>query len=303
MIDLRSRICLGLDPDLSRMPEPLLRRHGLRPDGLASGPQWFRRAAACAREFCEAAMEAAGSGCAAVKPQMAWFEILGAPGMQALRAVALKAMRLGLPVILDGKRNDIGHTAAQYARAYLGPARGPEAAAVPADALTVTPYLGSDGLRPFIQRCLAHQKGVFVLAATSNPSGAEIQDLPLSEGGVVADRAAALIRACGDGLAGAFGYGPAGAVVGATRPEMLARLRGAMPESIFLLPGFGAQGARAEDIGAAFDERGLGAVVNASRSLLFGPAGSPDKEDFARNIANRTENMRREIENALALEG
>jgi orotidine-5'-phosphate decarboxylase len=247
-------------------------------------------------------MECAEASCAAVKPQMAWFEILGAPGMQALRTVALKARRLGLPLILDGKRNDIGHTAAQYARAYLGPARGPEAAAVPADALTVTPYLGSDGLRPFVQRCLAHHKGLFVLAATSNPSGAEIQDLALSGGGFVADRAAALIRTCGDGLAGAFGYGPVGAVVGATRPEMLTRLRGAMPEALFLLPGFGAQGAQAKDIKTAFDQRGLGAVINASRSLLFGPADSPDGENFAKNIANRAESMRQDIESALGLQ-
>ncbi len=265
--------------------------------------EWRARAAACIWTFCEQAMDAAADSCAAVKPQAAWFELLGPEGVMALRQVNLKAMGMGLPVILDGKRNDIGRTAAQYARAYLGPAEGPHAAAVPADALTVTPYLGSDGIQPLLDRCSDHGCGIFVLAATSNPSGAEIQDLELARGGCVADRVASMINGLGEGLAGEFGYGPAGAVAGATRPDVLQRLRSAMPEAVFLLPGFGAQGAGPGDVAPAFDRRGLGAVVNASRSLLFGPTGDPDGEDFPRRIMDRTEAMRRDIEAALDQSG
>lgn len=299
----RSRVCLGLDPDPARLPAPLLDKHRLLDPEDAGTGRWRLRAAACVQEFCEKVLAAAAGSCAAAKPQMAWFEALGPEGMQALRHVAERAAKLELPLILDGKRNDIGHTAAQYARAYLGPDVGPEAAAIPADALTVSPYLGADGIAPFVQRCRDHGCGVFVLAATSNPSGAQVQDLALDGGGAVAERVAELIRQAGQGLAGPHGYGPVGAVVGATRPEMLGRMRELMPESIFLLPGFGAQGAGPDDVAEAFDEKGLGAVVNASRSLLFATPDNPDGMDFPERCAQRAEAMRQQIEAALERAG
>ncbi|MEX0712226.1 MAG: orotidine-5'-phosphate decarboxylase [Pirellulales bacterium] len=199
----------------------------------------------------------------AVKPQSACFEQLGPAGMQALADVVRYARQRGLLVLLDGKRNDIGSTAAAYAEGFLG-ADSPWGA----DALTVNPYLGDDSLQPFVEVAGRRQAGLFVLVKTSNPGAGQFQDL--ESGGVALYlRVAQCVERLAEQTAGAAGYGYVGAVVGATYPEQLSALRAAMPHAWLLVPGFGSQGGTARDVIGAFDPAGLGAVINNSRGIIF----------------------------------
>jgi orotidine-5'-phosphate decarboxylase len=207
---------------------------------------------------------------------MAFFEELGPPGMAALAETVNYARAKGLLVILDGKRNDIGTTAAAYARAYLG---APPASTWGADALTVSPYLGGDSLTPFVDACVQSGAGIFVLVKTSNPGGGLFQDLA-SNGRPFYQQVGAHVEALADQTAGECGYGAVGAVVGATYPQQLAELRLAMPHAWFLVPGFGAQGGGAQDVAGAFDERGLGAIVNNSRGIIFAHATDKYRDRF-----------------------
>ena len=205
-----------------------------------------------------------------VKPQAAFFEELGPAGMQALAQVIDYAQEQGLLVVLDGKRNDIGSTAAAYARGLLGR----EASAWHADALTVSPYLGDDSLQPFVDVAVERACGLFVLVKTSNPGGGMLQDLmassaPSCDGKPLYRHVADWVEKMSEQTCGDRGYGVTGAVVGATYPEQLAELRSAMPQTWFLVPGFGSQGGTAADVAGAFDGRGLGAVVNNSRGIIF----------------------------------
>jgi orotidine-5'-phosphate decarboxylase len=203
----------------------------------------------------------------AVKPQAAFFEELGPPGMAALADVMAYARQSGLLVILDGKRNDIGSTATAYARAYLGAESSPWGA----DALTVSPYLGADSIEPFVETGRNRGSGIFVLVKTSNPGGAQFQDL-VCDGRPLYRHVAEFVERLAAAGAGASGYGDVGAVVGATWPEQLAELRQAMPHAWILIPGFGSQGGTARDVAGGFDSRGLGAVVNNSRGIIFAHA-------------------------------
>jgi orotidine-5'-phosphate decarboxylase len=198
-----------------------------------------------------------------VKPQAAFFEALGPSGMQALANVIQHARRANLLVITDAKRNDIGTTATAYADAYLG-------AASPwgSDSLTVSPYLGRDSLEPFVEVCDPREAGIFVLVKTSNPGGGLFQDRQ-TDGQTLYRAVAELLVELNQGRVGACGYGPVGAVVGATYPEQLHELRQAMPTSWILIPGFGAQGGGAADVMPGLDSNGLGAIVNNSRNLIF----------------------------------
>ena len=173
----------------------------------------------------------------------------------------------GLLVILDGKRNDIGTTAAAYARGYLGR----DESAWHADALTVSPYLGDDSLTPFVDVAAERGAGMFVLVKTSNPGGGMLQDL-VADGQQIYRHVAEHVERLATETAGECGYGSVGAVVGATYPEQLAELRAAMPHTWFLVPGFGSQGGTAADVAAAFDDHGLGAIVNNSRGIIFAHA-------------------------------
>jgi orotidine-5'-phosphate decarboxylase len=177
-------------------------------------------------------------------------------------------------VILDGKRNDIGTTAAAYAEAYLG-----ADSAWGADALTVSPYLGNDSLTPFVERAKATGSGIFVLVKTSNPGGGAFQDYTGADGPLYR-RVAALVERLAAETAGECGYGAVGAVVGATYPAQLAELREAMPHTWFLIPGFGAQGGSAQDVAAGFDRQGLGAVVNNSRGIIFAHEREPFRSRY-----------------------
>jgi orotidine-5'-phosphate decarboxylase len=218
----------------------------------------------------------------AVKPQVACFERLGAPGWAALQAMITDAQALGLLVICDGKRGDIDVTARAYAQAYFGLTETPfgDVAGLGTDALTVNPLLGLDSLRPLVDVGREAGGGLFVLARTSNPGAADIQDLELVGGGTVSGRLAALIATLG-GTPGPSGLSDIGAVTGATAPDQLERLREAMPTAPFLLPGVGAQGGQVEDLAPAFAPGPAGGLVSSSRGIVFAHEKSGGRPEVA----------------------
>ena len=256
---------VGLDPRFESLPEPLTA-------GLSkTNPV---EVAGAIEAFCKGVIDVVAPLVSVVKPQAAFFEQVGVPGMAALAETIAYAREKGLLVILDGKRNDIGSTAAAYADAYLGP---PESSAWGADALTVSPYLGEDSLTPFVEVAEQRGAGVFVLVKTSNPGGGLFQDIE-DDNGAVYQHVARHVESLNAAKAGASGYGSVGAVVGATYPAQLAELRSVMPHAWFLVPGYGAQGGTAADVAGAFDADGLGAIVNNSRGIIFAHAKPPYRE-------------------------
>lgn len=256
----RSQVVLGLDPDPAR----------LWPEGQAAGDAASGGAAERAAEavvaHCEAAIAAVADACVAVKPQLACFERLGCPGWRALERVAGCAQAHGLLVLADAKRGDIDVSAAAYAQALLGATDTPwgEAQGLAADAVTISPYLGPDTIRPFVDAGRRHGRGVFVLVRTSNPGGAHLQDAELAGGGVLWERVARVV----DELGAPGEISDVGAVTGATVPEHLARLRELMPRTPFLLPGIGAQGGRVEDVAPAFAPGRAGGLITSSRGIV-----------------------------------
>jgi orotidine-5'-phosphate decarboxylase len=244
-------LCVGLDPRWDALPDAVRRRH--------NGAALAGRAAAF-EEFCARVLDVVAPLVPVVKPQAAFFEECGPEGMAALLRLTARARALGLVTILDGKRNDIASTAAAYAEAAFAVWR--------ADALTVNPYLGRDAVEPFLAGARRHGGGVFVLVRTSNPGAGQFQDLQCGDKPLYLHVGEAVAAWARENL-GACGLGDVGAVVGATYPAELARLRQALPEVIFLVPGFGAQGGTAADAAPAFRPDGLGAVVNSSRGILF----------------------------------
>ena len=267
VLDKGNPVLVGLDPRLKQLPEPLL-VGSIEHDPVAAADAF--------RQFCFGIIDVVAPLVPAVKPQAAFFEELGPTGMAALADVIQYARNAGLLVILDAKRGDIGSTAEAYARAYLG--RG-EASVWGADALTVNPYLGDDSLTPFVDTAQQHEAGIFVLVKTSNPGGKTFQDLQI-DGTPLYRHAADLVSRLGQPLIGECGFSSVGAVVGATYPEQLAELREAMPNTWLLVPGFGAQGGTAEGVAAAFDARGLGAIINNSRAIIFAHARPEFAERF-----------------------
>jgi orotidine-5'-phosphate decarboxylase len=232
--------------------------------------------AAAYETFCRGVIDVVASLVPAVKPQAAFFEQLGPDGMVALGRIIRYAGEKGLLVILDGKRNDIGSTAVAYAEGILGSG---ERSPWGADALTVSPYLGDDSLRPFVDVAVRREAGIYVLVKTSNPGGAMLQDL-VADGRQLYQHVGAFVNQLAQESLGQRGYGAVGAVVGATWPEQLSELRSAMPQTWFLVPGFGSQGGTAADVAGAFDQRGLGAIVNNSRGILFAYKQEPYARQF-----------------------
>jgi orotidine-5'-phosphate decarboxylase len=226
-------------------------------------------------------LAAAGPACVAAKPQLACFERLGAPGWRALERAADAARAAGLLLIADGKRGDVPVSASAYAQAFFGETETPwgPVAGLRADALTANGLLGRDALEPLVEAAAATGAGLFVLVRTSNPGAADVLDLELADGRLH-EQLARLVAELGPRLAGSSGLSGAGAVVGATEPEHLARLRELMPAAIFLLPGVGAQGGSATDLGAAFTANPASALVTASRSI----AGAPDPAAAAEEL-------------------
>lgn len=217
---------------------------------------------------CRSLIERAGPACVAVKPQLACFERLGAPGWAALTVVCEAARAAGLLIVADGKRGDVPVTAAAYAQALVGETPTPwgPVAGLGADAFTANPLLGTDALEPLLTAAAAAGAGVFVLVRTSNPGAADVQDLPAPER-PLHERLAELVDGLSPRLLGEGGLSGMGAVVGATAPEHLGRLRSLMPHSIFLVPGVGAQGGRPELLGPAFAAGPASALVAASRGI------------------------------------
>jgi len=260
-------VLVGLDPRRESLPSGILSERG----GMS-----LEETAAAYGRFCRGVIDVAAPLVPAVKPQAAFFEQLGPVGMVILAEVIQYAQQKGLLVILDGKRNDIGSTAAAYAQGMLGSGgQSPWGA----DALTVSPYLGDDSLQPFIDVAVERAAGLFVLVKTSNPGGRMLQDL-VADGRPMYRHVAEYVERQAVATAGAGGYGAVGAVVGATYPAQLAELRSAMPHTWFLVPGFGSQGGTARDVAAAFDPLGGGAIVNNSRGIIFAHSIKPYSERF-----------------------
>lgn len=258
-----SPVVVGLDPQLDQLPAFLRRAcqavYGATPRAAAEALWHFNRTL----------IDAVYDLVPAVKPQLAFYECYGVEGLRAYVRTVRYARAAGLLVIADGKRNDIGSTAAFYADAFLGQTHlfdQDVSAEFAADALTVNGYLGGDGIAPFVARAERYGTGVFVLVKTSNPSSGDVQDLDVS-GRPLYEHMGTLVERWGESTRSACGYSSVGAVVGATYPEQGCRLRALMPHTLFLVPGYGAQGATAQDVAGCFDARGGGAVVNASRSI------------------------------------
>ncbi len=229
-------------------------------------------AAAAVSAHCRGLIERAAAACVAAKPQLACFERLGAAGWAALEEVCGAAREAGLLVIADGKRGDVPVSARAYAQAQLGRTETAWGAVegLGADAITANPLLGSDSLEPLIETAAEAGAGIFALVRTSNPGASEIQDL--DSGGVpLHERLAALVDSLAPRLSGAGGLSGMGAVVGATEPRHIARLRELMPRSVFLIPGVGAQGGTVEELGPAFAADSAAALVSASRSIASDP--------------------------------
>lgn len=276
-------VCVGLDPRWDQLPAEIRALAG-----SASAP-----ATACATAygaFCQRVLDLVAPLVPVVKPQMALFEAAGPGGLAALQMVLQRARELDLLVILDGKRNDIASTAQAYADAVFAGTdlAGDPYVAWPADALTVNPYLGRDAVEPFLTSARQVQGGLFVLVRTSNKGAGLFQDLQC-DGRPVFEHVGAAVGAWTRENLGACGLGDVGAVVGATHPEEMKRLRALLPETIFLVPGYGAQGGSAADCAGAFRPDGLGAVVNSSRGIIasFDPAAE-DWEEKIVAAARRT---------------
>ncbi|MCL2146563.1 MAG: orotidine-5'-phosphate decarboxylase [Synergistaceae bacterium] len=254
---------LGLDPKLDFIPtglkEESYRLHGKTLEGAADALLCFNKAL----------IDAVYDIIPAVKLQAAYYEMYGWQGVRTLAETISYAQSKGVFVIADCKRGDIGSTMEAYANGWLGTTIVEDMifTSFGSDALTVNGYLGTDGIEPLIKVCREHDKGIFVLVKTSNPSSGELQDIKVGNK-TIYETMASLCDKWGDSLPGNHGYNSVGAVVGATYPEQLAELRQKFPKLFFLVPGYGAQGGGGQSVAGAFDKHGLGAIVNASRSLM-----------------------------------
>lgn len=291
IIEKQNPTVAGLDPKLDYIPNYILdeafNKYGKNLEGAAAAILEFNKG--LIDELCDIVP--------AVKPQSAYYEMYGFHGEKALYETIQYAKRKGLYVILDGKRNDIGTTAEAYANAYLGytDVCGENFSAFGADSLTVNGYLGTDGIAPFIDKCDKFEKSIFVLAKTSNPSSGELQDKRIGDKEIYSQMAD-MIENWGSHNVNEYGYSNAGAVVGATYKEQLAQLRAKNKTVFFLVPGYGAQGGGADDVVPAFDEKGLGAIINSSRAIMCAyKKGGYDEKDYAKAAKDEAIRMKNEI--------
>ncbi len=249
-----SVLVVGLDPNLDFFPDFLKRGH-------QSGS--LNKVEEAIYHFNQIVIDAVKDNVAAVKPQLAFYERYGSYGIRALERTIKYAKTKGLVVINDAKRGDIGSTSEAYANAFLG------SSPLAADMVTVNPLLGSDAYKPFIEKAQKNGKGLFLLLKTSNPSSKEIQDLKLQDGRPLYMTIADHILNISAGTLGESNYSFIGAVVGATFPEEAAKLRNKLPHTIFLVPGFGVQGGKAEDMENFFDANGNGALISSTRGIIY----------------------------------
>lgn len=260
-INETSPVCVGLDPQLSQLPKDIEKT----PAGILA--------------FNKGIIDAVKDIAACVKPQIAFYEVFRGLGIDVFWETCAYAKEKGLLVIADIKRGDIGSTCEAYADAYLN-------AESPCDAVTVNPYLGFDGILPFLERCIQNEKGMFVLVKTSNPNSGEIQDLPVGDE-VVHEYLAQLITQWGAEHCGPKSHlSCIGAVVGATYPEELHYLRSLMPKTPFLIPGYGVQGGTAKDVKNGFLADGTGAIINSSRGIIYASHGN-DWQEAARKAVEK----------------
>ncbi len=286
---------IGLDPRYDILPDCIKEKYGKDVKSVCEG----------ILEYNKNIIDNVCDIIPAVKPQIAFYEMFGIEGMKCFKEICKYAKEKGMIVIADIKRGDIGTTAAGYSNAYIGKTLvgETEESFYDIDWVTVNPYLGIDGVKPFIDDCKKYNKGIFILVKTSNKSSGELQDLKLEDGKKVYEKVAELVNEWGKDLIGEYGYSSVASVVGATYPIQIEELRKLMPHSYFLIPGYGAQGGKAEDIALGFKD-GLGGIVNASRSLMC--AYKSDlwkdkfaKEDYAKATRAEAIRMRDELNSAI----
>lgn len=288
---------MGLDPRYEQLPEFLKQKYPKTIEGICGA----------LLEYNKTLIDATYDIVPAVKPQIAFYEMLGIEGLKIFCETCKYAKEKEMIVIADAKRGDIGTTAIAYSNAFLGQTQI-ENISINAfdniDFLTVNPYLGVDSIKPFVEDCKKYDKGIFVLVKTSNPSSGELQDLKLENGEKIYEHIAALTQEWGKDLIGKYGYSSVSIVVGAIYPEQLKEIRQKALHTYFLIPGYGAQGGKAEDIALGFDKNGLGGIVNASRSLMFAYKSETWKEKYTEleyADATRAEalRMKNELNNAI----
>ena len=269
---MKNPTVIGLDPRYEMLPKCVKDKYPKTLEGVGQA----------IIEYNKALIDAIYDIIPAIKPQIAFYEMYGIPGMQAFKVTCEYAKQKGMFVIADIKRGDIGSTAQGYSNAYLGKTKieENEQSLYDIDFVTVNPYMGTDCVKPFIDDCKKYNKGLFILVKTSNPSSGELQDVKLENGEEVYTRVAKYVEKWGEELRGEYNYSSISAVVGATYPEQLKQLRQIAPHTYFLIPGYGAQGGKAEDIALGFDENGLGGIVNASRSLMCAYKSEMWKDKF-----------------------
>ena len=300
--DKKNPSVVGLDPVLENIPNFIKKKH--------KGNS-FKAVRDIIIEFNKGIIDAIVDIVPAVKPQIAFYEKYGSQGIIAFEKTVEYAKKQGLFVVGDCKRNDIGSTATAYAEAYLGEANlanGTKKQAFDIDYLTVTPYLGSDGINPFIRICESNAKGIFILVKTSNPSSKEFQDKTIKNGDKLYEQVAKYVNKAGKTTIGETGYSSIGAVVGATYPKIAQKLRKIMPKAIFLVPGYGAQGGSAADIVPCFNKDGLGAIVNSSRGILYAYQNKKyskqfSEKQFAKAAKQAAIDMQNDITKALKKSG
>ena len=269
---MKNPTVIGLDPRYEMLPKCVKEKYPKTLEGVGQA----------IIEYNKELIDAIYDIIPAIKPQIAFYEMYGIPGMQAFKETCEYTKQKGMFVIADIKRGDIGSTAQGYSNAYLGKTKieENEQSLYDIDFVTVNPYMGTDCVKPFIDDCKKYNKGLFILVKTSNPSSGELQDVKLENGEEVYTRVAKYVEKWGEELRGEYNYSSISAVVGATYPEQLKELRKIAPHTYFLIPGYGAQGGKAEDIALGFDENGLGGIVNASRSLMCAYKSDMWKDKF-----------------------
>ncbi len=287
---------MGLDPRYDMLPNCVRQKYGQTLDEVCKA----------ILEYNKSLIDSTYDIIPAVKPQIAFYEMFGIPGMEAFKETCRYAKEKGMIVIADIKRGDIGSTAAGYSNAFLGktPIGENEEAIYDVDFVTLNPYMGIDSIKPFIDDCKKYDKGAFILVKTSNPSSGDLQDLKLENGEEIYTKVAKLVENWGEDLVGKYGYSSIAAVVGATYPEQLKQIRETAPHTFFLIPGYGAQGGKAEDIALGFDKNGIGGIINASRSLMCAYKSDKWKDKVKEeNYANATRleaiRMRDELNEAI----
>ncbi len=297
-------VCVGFDPLIERLPAELLKKHGVgeKVDEHVRTNANLGGLADAVVEFGEEILRISAQHVPAVKINIAFFERYYVAGIRAYHRLVRRATELDLLVIGDVKRSDIGHTAAQYAQAQLGPLSHPGLGEIATpDAITVNPYFGFDGIEPFVTLAKETAGGLFILVQTSNKSAVEVQGLVLADGRLVSDAMAELVQgwAAADGLVGDSGYSCVGAVVSPRDLESTERIRKLMPNCIFLVPGFGAQGRTADEVAKCFKDDGTGAIVNASRSVIYAYNDPKYRDTFGDNWRGAVEQSCKDLVTAV----